>query len=62
MEGFAGTRQLRRLLDAMLSVGAELDLATVLQRIVEAATDLVDARYGALGRAGRGARPSSPSS
>jgi signal transduction histidine kinase len=49
MDGFAGTRQLRRLLDAVLSVGAELDLATVLQRIVEAATDLVDARYGALG-------------
>jgi len=49
MEGFAGTRQLRRLLDAVLSVGAELDLAMVLQRIVEAATDLVDARYGALG-------------
>lgn len=49
MEGFVGTRQLRRLLDAVLSVGAELDLATVLQRIVEAATDLVDARYGALG-------------
>ena len=49
MEGFAGTRQLRRLLDAVLSVGAELDLALVLQRIVEAATDLVDARYGALG-------------
>lgn len=49
MDGFAGTRQLRRLLDAVLSVGAELDLAVVLQRIVEAATDLVDARYGALG-------------
>ncbi len=49
MEGFAGTRQLRRLLDAVLSVGAELDLATVLQHIVEAATDLVDASYGALG-------------
>jgi signal transduction histidine kinase len=49
MEGFVGTRQLRRLLDAVLSIGAGLDLATVLQRIVEAATDLVDARYGALG-------------
>lgn len=49
MDGFAGTRQLRRLLDAILSVGGELDLATVLQRIAEAATDLVDARYGALG-------------
>ena len=49
MDDFVGTRQLRRLLDAVLSVGAELDLATVLQRIVEAATDLVEARYGALG-------------
>ncbi|MHB1137810.1 MAG: GAF domain-containing sensor histidine kinase [Microthrixaceae bacterium] len=49
MDGFAGPRQLRRLLDAVLSVGGELDLPTVLQRIVTAATDLVDARYGALG-------------
>jgi signal transduction histidine kinase len=49
VDSFVGTRQLRRLLDAVLSVGAELDLGTVLQRIVEAATDLVDARYGALG-------------
>jgi len=44
-----GSKQLRRLLDAVLSVGSELDLAMVLRRIVEAATDLVDARYGALG-------------
>jgi signal transduction histidine kinase len=49
MDSFVGTRQLRRLLDAILSVGSELDLATVLQRIVESATDLVEARYGALG-------------
>jgi signal transduction histidine kinase len=49
VDSFVGTPQLRRLLDAVLSVGAELDLGTVLQRIVEAATDLVDARYGALG-------------
>ena len=49
MDGFAGPRQLRRLLDAVLSVGGELDLPTVLQRIVGAATELVDARYGALG-------------
>ncbi|HET6771901.1 MAG TPA: GAF domain-containing protein [Acidimicrobiales bacterium] len=39
----------RRLLDAVLLFGSELDLPTTLQRIVEAATDLVDARYGALG-------------
>ncbi len=41
--------QLRRLLDAVVTVGSELDLATVLQRIVGIAIDLVDARYGALG-------------
>lgn len=45
----AGPNALRRLLDAVLSIGSELDLPTVLQRIVEAATELVDARYGALG-------------
>ena len=48
-DGLAGPRQLRRLLDAVLAVGAELDLSTVLHRIVAAATDLVDAKYGALG-------------
>ncbi len=45
----AGPRGLRRLLDAVLSIGSELDLETVLQRIIEAAVDLVGARYGALG-------------
>jgi signal transduction histidine kinase len=40
---------LRRLLDAVVAIGADLDLAAMLQRIVEAATDLADARYGALG-------------
>ena len=40
---------MRRLLDAVLSVSSDLDLATVLRRIVEAAADLVDARYAALG-------------
>jgi two-component system, NarL family, sensor histidine kinase DevS len=44
-----GQPSLRRLLDAVLSVGSGLDLPTMLQRIVEAATELVDARYGALG-------------
>jgi signal transduction histidine kinase len=37
------------LLDAFLSVSTGLDLDTTLHRIVEAATGLVDARYGALG-------------
>jgi signal transduction histidine kinase len=49
VEGLAGPRQLRRLLDAVVSIGSKLDLPEVLQQIVEAATDLVDARYGALG-------------
>jgi signal transduction histidine kinase len=40
---------LRRLLDAVIAVGADLDLGATLQRIVETATHLVDARYGALG-------------
>jgi len=45
----AGPRSLRQLLDAVLTVGSELDLTSVLVRIVEAAVQLVDARYGALG-------------
>jgi signal transduction histidine kinase len=49
MGEFAGPRSLRRLLDAVLTVGSDLDLAAMLERIVQAAVDLVDARYGALG-------------
>jgi signal transduction histidine kinase len=45
----AGPRSLRQLLDAVLSVGSDLDLPAMLDRIVSAAVDLVDARYGALG-------------
>lgn len=41
--------RMRGLLDAVLSVSSELDLDTTLYRIVRAATELVDARYGALG-------------
>jgi signal transduction histidine kinase len=41
--------RLRRLLAANRAVVAELSLPAVLQRIVEAARDLVKARYGALG-------------
>jgi signal transduction histidine kinase len=37
------------LLEAVLAVGSDLDLQTVLRRIVEAAVQLVDAEYGALG-------------
>jgi len=37
------------LLEAVVSVGSNLDLEVVLRRIVEAATELVSARYGALG-------------
>lgn len=49
MDPTIDSKQLRRLLDAVLSVGSELDLRVVLHRIVEAATELVDARFGALG-------------
>ncbi|GAA1264070.1 histidine kinase [Planotetraspora silvatica] len=41
--------RVHRLLDAVVSVGSDLDLETVLYRIVETATTLVDASYGALG-------------
>jgi signal transduction histidine kinase len=42
-------KDLQHLLDAIVTVGSELSLPAVLSRIVEAATDLVDATYGALG-------------
>jgi len=45
----AGPEQLRRLLDAVVAVGSDLSLPVILRRIVETATDLVDATYGALG-------------
>jgi signal transduction histidine kinase len=41
--------QLHGLLDAVVAVGGGLELPATLRRIVEAATELVDARYGALG-------------
>jgi signal transduction histidine kinase len=49
MSEVAGPRSLRHLLDAVLTVGSDLDLPAVLDRITHAAVDLVDARYGALG-------------
>ena len=45
----AGPRSLRQLLDAVMTVGSDLDLPSVLRHIVESAVALVDARYGALG-------------
>jgi signal transduction histidine kinase len=42
-------KQLQHLLDAIVTVGSELSLPVVLRRLVETATSLVDARYGALG-------------
>ncbi len=45
-----GTRdRVHSLLEAVLSVGRQLDLAQVLREITEAAAHLVDARYAALG-------------
>jgi signal transduction histidine kinase len=41
--------RLQRLLDAVLSFADDLELTSVLERIVVAACTLVDARYGALG-------------
>ncbi|MCF2526538.1 GAF domain-containing sensor histidine kinase [Yinghuangia soli] len=41
--------KLQGLLEAVVSVGADLDLHATLHRIVEEAVDLVDARYGAIG-------------
>jgi signal transduction histidine kinase len=45
----AGPRRLRELLSAVLALGSNLDAPSMLRRIVEAAVELVDARYGALG-------------
>src|SRR3712207_5931712 len=41
--------EMQGLLEAVLAVGSGLELDATLQRIVQAAVDLVDARYGALG-------------
>nr|BFD81004.1 hypothetical protein StreXyl84_04050 [Streptomyces sp. Xyl84] len=41
--------RLRRLLDAVVAMSADMDTRALLQHIVDAGTDLVAARYGALG-------------
>jgi signal transduction histidine kinase len=42
-------RRINRLLDAVVAIGSDLDLQTVLHRIAEVAASLVDAEYAALG-------------
>jgi signal transduction histidine kinase len=49
MPEVAGPRHLHQLLDAILTVGSDLDLPAMLRRIVQSATELVGATYGALG-------------
>lgn len=57
IDAVRGTRnRLQGLLEAVLSVGQELNLSQVLRRIVEAAVVLVDAEYGALGVIGESRR------
>jgi signal transduction histidine kinase len=41
--------RLRKLLDAVVAISGDLSLSSMLHRIVSAACELVDARYGALG-------------
>jgi len=41
--------RMRALLEAVVAIGSGLELEAMLRRIVEAATSLVDAKYGALG-------------
>jgi signal transduction histidine kinase len=50
LEAARATRdRVHALLEAVVSIGSDLDLETVLRRIIGAATTLADARYGALG-------------
>ena len=44
------------LLEAVVAIGGHLELEAVLRQIVEAAAELVSARYGALGVVGEGGR------
>src|SRR5919197_5543129 len=55
LEAVLATRdRTHSLLEAVVAIGSDLDLSTMLRRMVEAATTLVDARYGALGVIGEG--------
>jgi two-component system, NarL family, sensor histidine kinase DevS len=46
--------RMRGLLEAVIAISSGLELETMLRRIVEAAIELVDAKYGALGVIGEG--------
>src|SRR6516165_10731154 len=48
--------RMRGLLEAVVAIGSGLELEAMLRRIVEAAVDLVDAKYGALGVIGEDKR------
>jgi signal transduction histidine kinase len=57
LEAVIGARdRMHGLLEAVIAIGSGLDLEAMLRRIVEAAVDLVDARYGALGVIGEDQR------
>ncbi|MCC9306105.1 GAF domain-containing protein [Kitasatospora sp. RB6PN24] len=57
LDAARGTRdRVHSLLEAVLSVGRDLELEQALRHIVEAAVTLVDARYGALGVVGEDRR------
>ena len=50
LQAVVATRdRVHALLEAVVAIGGNLDLETVLRKIVEAAVPLVQARYGALG-------------
>ncbi len=49
VQGSVTTERLTGLLDAVVAVSSDLSLEGVLQRIVDSASELVDARYGFLG-------------
>src|SRR6516225_2127757 len=50
LEAVLATRdRMHGLFEAVVAIGSGLDLEAMLRRIVEAAVELVDARYGALG-------------
>lgn len=49
VDGLGLSAGARKLLDAFIDISADLDLHSVLERIVESACELTTARYGALG-------------
>jgi signal transduction histidine kinase len=57
LEAVIATRdRMHGLLEAVIAIGSGLDLEAMLRRIVEAAVELVDAQYGALGVIGEDQR------